>query len=751
MSRKAIDINKTWPKVENAITSIMNSLNTGLSGEAWMKTYTMVYDLCMRGSNKPQRSSRRRNRGAEVSGKPVYEKLQDFLQRRVKSLFKKCADKIDEPLLQSFTNEWNNYVTAARFIKFLFSYLDRHFIPRMISSQQGKYYDVYTLHLVIFHKIMYLPLKNKIINAVLRFISNERNGEHVDRSLLKKTTEIFVSLGHTKQPNEGSLEIYQKDFEKQFYKETDIFYERESNKFLSEINVSEYMIKAEARIDEELARVNHYLHHSTEKSLLKKCVEVLVTRRLQLLWREFEQLVKDDKTEDLQRMYKLLNRIENGLQPLVETLEKHILAKGLEKLTEVKTTASKNPRIYVETILGVYQKYYDVVQNSFRKHPDFVKALDKACRRFINKNAVTDLSKTSSTSPELVARFCDVLLKKSSKNPEETELVNTLDKIMVVFKYLEDKDVFQKFYSKMLAKRLIYKTSVSEDAEGTMIGKLKAACGYEWSSKLQRMFTDITVSREMNETFKNHIVQKSIKLEIDFEVMVLAIGFWPLSVPNTKFVLPSLLENCVLRFRKFYNEHHNGRKLSWLNQLSRGELNSKFKNKRYIFLVSTYQMGVLLMFNEQAEIKFEEMQQHLQLSPEFLEGVLATLIKTKVLRAKGKVHQPGNTYKINSRYSSERARVQLNISMAIQKKQESNVTHRQIEEERKMLIQAAIVRIMKARKTSDHKTLMTEVISQLTSRFRPNIKTIKKCIDLLIDKEYLERADGKNNVYNYLA
>ena len=37
---------------------------------------------------------------------------------------------------------------------------------------------------------------------------------------------------------------------------------------------------------------------------------------------------------------------------------------------------------------------------------------------------------------------------------------------MVVFKYIEDKDVFQKFYSKMLAKRLCYHMSASDDAEG---------------------------------------------------------------------------------------------------------------------------------------------------------------------------------------------------------------------------------------------------------------------------------------------
>ena len=53
------------------------------------------------------------------------------------------------------------------------------------------------------------------------------------------------------------------------------------------------------------------------------------------------------------------------------------------------------------------------------------------------------------------SRYCDTLLKKSAKNPEEAELEETLNQIMTVFKYIEEKDVFQKFYSKMLAKRLV--------------------------------------------------------------------------------------------------------------------------------------------------------------------------------------------------------------------------------------------------------------------------------------------------------
>ena len=44
---------------------------------------------------------------------------------------------------------------------------------------------------------------------------------------------------------------------------------------------------------------------------------------------------------------------------------------------------------------------------------------------------------------------------------------------MVIFRYIEDKDVFQKFYSKMLAKRLVQQNSASDDAEASMISKLK--------------------------------------------------------------------------------------------------------------------------------------------------------------------------------------------------------------------------------------------------------------------------------------
>ena len=62
---------------------------------------------------------------------------------------------------------------------------------------------------------------------------------------------------------------------------------------------------------------------------------------------------------------------------------------------------------------------------------------------------------------------------------------------MILFKYLEDKDVFQTFYTTKLSKRLIHGVSASDEAEASMISKLKEACGFEYTNKLQRMFTGI--------------------------------------------------------------------------------------------------------------------------------------------------------------------------------------------------------------------------------------------------------------------
>jgi len=330
---------------------------------------------------------------------------------------------------------------------------------------------------------------------------------------------------------------------------------------------------------------------------------------------------------------------------------------------------------------------------------------------------------------------------------------------MLVFKYIEDKDVFQTYYSKMLAKRLIHGTSVSEYLEGQMIAKLKQNCGYEYTSKLARMFSDMTVSKEIQELFKES--NYATELDIDFQILILATGSWPLQTPSTNFTIPQELTKCEKSFQNFYQNQHSGRKINWLMQFSKAEIKTKYttSNKTgYIFQCSAYQMGVLLLFNNDKFLTGEQIQEASQLNDIALKATLVSLIKTKVLLMAPK-DAPSITKKhrftLNDKYKNKRQRILINVPGSEGPKEEDegkqSETQKMIEEDRKLQIQAAVVRIMKSRKTLNHGQLMAEVIKQLQNRFKPKVPLIKKCIDILIEKEYLQRVENQKDMYSYVA
>lgn len=606
---------------------------------------------------------------------------------------------------------------------------------------------------MLWKKYLFDPLKARLSNAILALIDKERNNEQIDTSLVKGVIDAYVSLGFNKdKPDEHTFEVYQRDFSDAFFTSTEAFYANECNTFISQNTVSDYMRKVSQNLQNEQTRVQTYLHPTSEPELKRRCETVMIEAHKDTIWHEFQALLSGEKLDDISRMYNLLSRIDGGLVPLKDMMEKHIQGIGDSTIQTNADVALIDPKAYVETILHVHSKFSEIVKKCFKNDAGFVEALDKACRRFINDNAVTQMSKTSSKSPELVAKYCDMLLKKSPKNPDEQTILNILSDIMLVFKYIEDKDVFQTFYSKMLAKRLINGTSASEFLEGQMITKLKQNCGFDYTAKLARMFRDMSLSRGLQDSFRD---QYSIKeLGVDFTILVLATGSWPLVPPSTNFNVPDELTKCRSSFQKFYSHQYTGRKLNWLTQFSKGEVRTEYtKQHQYLLQCSTYQMGILLLFNQKDIWTAEDMQVATALTKPALLTTLETLHKTKILVMNTAVIALNTQFKLNKDFKSKKARVLINVRFTDKEvaTKESADTHQVVEEDRRLQIQAAIVRIMKTRKQMKHSNLVSDVILQLQARFRPKVALIKKCIDLLIEKEYLQRDPNQKDLYIYMA
>ncbi|KAJ3099328.1 hypothetical protein HDU96_010738 [Phlyctochytrium bullatum] len=757
------DLQSTWSDLEKGIDHILNRLEEGITHAKYMELYTSMTVL-----RKPQEVKELENRvltvkGAQLMGADLYNNLREHLRVHLQILLARANDA--DSLLEYYTKQWQRYVLASTLIHHIFRYLNRHWVKREMDEGHRNIYDVNT-------------------------VWTDRDGDTIEHSLIKSVVDSFVALGLDENDcTKPTLEIYKQYFETPFISATEAYYKAESELFISENSITDYMKKAEARLIEEENRVQLYLHQTTHKPLITTCETVLIKNHTAPIQEEFQSLLDQDQTDDLARMYGLLSRVPEGLDKLRTIFEAHVRKQGLSAVERVAELAASgateggdkeddeeekpkrpstakgkaptgadkldavDPKIYVEALLAVHKKYQDLVNVALRGEAGFVASLDKACREFINRNKVCKAG--SSKSPELLARFCDSLLRKSSKVADEKEIEEVLNSVMTVFKYVEDKDVFQKFYSKMLAKRLVNSTSASDDAEASMISKLKEACGFEYTSKLVRMFTDVSLSKDLNENFKEAMLKTHDKDELlDFSIMVLHTASWPLQTTTTTFNIPEELLKTYNRFQGFYQNKHSGRKLNWHWMLSKGELKANYckANKTgYTYQVSTYQMGILLPFNTSLKYTWEELLNVTGLPQETLVSNITALVKSKVLLCDGTMGDNGSKYELNLDFKSKKVRIQLNMPAKSEVKAETDATHKTIEEDRRILIQAAIVRIMKTRKAAKHQTLMSEVVTQLTPRFVPKVQDIKKCIDILLEKEYLERKEGEKDMYAYLA
>jgi cullin-4 len=169
--------------------------------------------------------------------------------------------------------------------------------------------------------------------------------------------------------------------------------------------------------------------------------------------------------------------------------------------------------------------------------------------------------------------------------------------------------------------------------------------------------------------------------------------------------------------------------------------------------LSLYQTLVLLLFNEQDELAYEEISESTKIEENDLKRTLQSLACGKVSilikSSKGVEIHSNDIFTFNKEFKHKLYRIRINQVQLKETQEENQETNEKVFQDRQYQVDAAIVRIMKMRKNLQHNLLVSEVVSQL--KFPIKAADIKKRIESLIDRDYLARDEQNPNQYNYLA
>ena len=355
-----------------------------------------------------------------------------------------------------------------------------------------------------------------------------------------------------------------------------LYYQQFGDKSILEDSTPVYLIRIEQILIDEKNRIQSFLNVTTELKLSTVLDTVLIESKLQqLLEKEgsgLQILLQNDRLVDISRMFQLFNRLKTsvGVNMMSDIFRDHIIKLGndiilerKQKLDTLQSSSSKDASggggkesgdklnteketyiidiTYLKDLMAIHEKYIDMTKNNLQNNTLFHKAIKDSYMNLLNK----DISKINNI--QILNTFCDNILKTNSyeKITEEPEIESYLEKIVQLFTYVTDKDLFSEIYRNLLAKRLLSQRSSSNDMEKLLISKLKLRCGSQFTSKMEGMLTDLSIANDHQNLFKKSVSEKGIVLGngIDFTVQVLTTGYWP-TYKIYNLELPTVMNHC---------------------------------------------------------------------------------------------------------------------------------------------------------------------------------------------------------------
>lgn len=672
-----------------------------------------------------------------------------------------------DALLLGVVGRWKRWGEVLFVVRGLFSYLDRGYLLLQGGGGSGKQ-GINEIGIELFRKAVFGSRKDpnvapqglRVLEAVCRMVDYVRRGdERKDEGLLKEAVAMLRLCG-----------VYGKSFESMFLVKSHGYFEAFAAEMSAVLGLKDYIGAVATLLQRESDRCDAYNFESTTKrQLLGDAHHVLIEQYADKLLDSgsVARLLEAGDVDSVKALYELLTL--SGLQKRLKgPWEQYIRETGAAIVSDTERGDDMIIRL-----LELRRSLDLMIRDAFDKDDVFVYGLRESFGHFINdKKTSSSWNTGTSKVGEMIAKYIDMLLRGglktlpksllsdskdradaersgvASTGDEDAELDRQLDYALELFRFIEGKDVFEAFYKKDLARRLLLGRSASQDAERSMLAKLKSECGSSFTHNLEQMFKDQELAKDEMTSYKEWLAGTGRDTGgVDLNVSILSAAAWP-SFPDVRVLLPKEVLEQITIFDKYYKSKHTGRRLTWKHNMAHCVIRAQFNRGPKELLVSAPQAAVLMLFNDVEDdrgkeggsgtsisgvLSYEQISQATGLQGGELDRTLQSLAcgKARVLtkHPKGRDVAPTDTFTVNKAFADPKFRVKINQIQLRETREENRETHARVAADRQFETQAAIVRIMKSRKKMAHAQLVAEVINQTKSRGAVDAADIKANIE----------------------
>ncbi|PNS21641.1 Cullin-3 [Sphaceloma murrayae] len=807
-----VDFDQTWQVLESAFHEIHTKNASKLSFET---LYRNAYKLVLKkqGEQLYQKVAdfEKQWLSSEVKKKVVYTLSQDLLDLKSGSATSTPQRReSEERFLKELRQVWQDHQISMSMLTDVMMYMDRVYCadtrrPSIFAKAMSLFRD----HILYAELLTSVgdqkTLLQVLTDIVLDQVRMDREGDVTDKSLVRANIYMLEGLFETEVEAEDE-KLYLKKFESQFLDDSIRFYQDLGEAMLTENDASRYCQKTWDCISKEQDRCRSMLSELTTEKITKVVDDYLIRNNIQSVI-EMDSgvsfMIENDRLTDLKNVFGLEARVDVKKSHFTKKIRKIISDSGAmvnnaalmatasptagqastedgedkapkpgqDRALNVQTVAALK---WVEDILALKDKFDRIHRDSLGS--------DQVLQTVMTRS-IGDVINSFSRCSEYISLFIDENMKKGIKGKTEQEVEEVLEKAITLLRYVQDKDLFENYYKKHLCRRLIMGKSLSIEAEKSMISRMKIELGNAFTSKLEAMFKDMNLSEELTAGYKNHIsgLGDSDTRRIELAIHVLTSMTWPLDTmrgldderdARLKTIYPGSIEKLKSSFEQYYAGRYSGRVLSWQGNMGTADMKATFpkvpskegpRPRTHDINVSTYAMIILLLFNDvpaKQSLSFEDIQGKTNIPTNELVRNLQSLAvapKTRILikEPMSKDVKATDRFSFNEGFQSKFIKIKVGVVSAsnrVESDRERKETEKKNNDSRGFVIEAAVVRIMKQRKELPHAQLITETLSQLNSQFKPDVTMIKKKIESLIEREYLERVEEPPlSKYRYLA